>query len=248
MARLIDANGEYFETTSVVVSGPPFTMACWAILDSNAVRHTLMGVFTDSSDDQKHQLQFDGVASDVVIAQSRTTGNGNAVSTTSFSTGVWQHAAGVWRATNDRSAYCNGGGRGDNTTSRAPSGMNRTRLGAQGIVNTQPLRGTIAEAGIWDAALTDEEIAALARGVSPMRIRPRNLMAHWPVYDESSLIRDLCGTYPLTVNGSPTIADHAPVSPPLWGGHDWEGNFTAAGAPSFNAWPMMHHMQLAGGL
>lgn len=228
MARHIANNGEYFESTSVVVTAPPFTMACSFYADNSTATHTLMGVYTDGSNDHRHALVAAGAtAGDPIQAQSRTTGFAAAVTSTGFSASVWQHAAGVWRTTSDRSAYLNGGSRGDDATVRNPTGMDRTRVAAQGVTTTQPLRGRIAEAAIWAVDLSDEEIAALAGGVNPLRIRPLSLAAYWPIYDDASLIRDLRGAAPLTVNGSSTVADHAPVSAPLlFGG--WEGAFTAA--------------------
>ena len=41
--------------------------------------------------------------------------------------------------------------------------------------------GDLAEAAVWNVALTDAEVAALARGIHPFLIRPDALVAYWPI-------------------------------------------------------------------
>ena len=70
----------------------------------------------------------------------------------------------------------------------------------------------------WDAALTDDEVAALAAGHSPLLIRPASLVAYWPLGGLSGdHDRDIVGGYDLTAYNSPTWADHPPVIYPSGG-------------------------------
>ena len=73
---------------------------------------------------------------------------------------------------------------------------------------TNYFSGLIAETAIWSAALTDAEVAALARGISPLRIRPESLVCYWPLVRTD---QDLVGGYDLTAYNTPTIGDHAPM-------------------------------------
>jgi hypothetical protein len=41
--------------------------------------------------------------------------------------------------------------------------------------------GYIAHVAIWDANLSDSDSASLGRGVSPLSVRPANLVAYWPL-------------------------------------------------------------------
>ena len=41
--------------------------------------------------------------------------------------------------------------------------------------------GSLAEAAIWNAALSDAEVAALATGVSPLLVRPGSLVFYAPL-------------------------------------------------------------------
>lgn len=70
--------------------------------------------------------------------------------------------------------------------------------------------GTIAEVGIWNAALTDAEIASLAKGITCDKIRPQSLVFYAP------LVRDLIdqkGGLAITNNNGATVANHPRIYP-----------------------------------
>lgn len=68
--------------------------------------------------------------------------------------------------------------------------------------------GTIAEAGIWNVALTDDEILGLARGFTPNQIRPQSLQLYAPLV--RNLIDVRGGRAIANVNGA-TVATHPRV-------------------------------------
>jgi len=63
----------------------------------------------------------------------------------------------------------------------------------------------LAEAGLWDAALTDAEVAILGVGYSPLFVRPQSLVAYWPLVRDA---KDRVGGYDLTAGGGPVVAAH----------------------------------------
>ena len=68
--------------------------------------------------------------------------------------------------------------------------------------------GKIAEVGIWNAALTAEEIASLADGMTCDKVRPQSLVFYAP------LVRDLIdykGGLAITNTNTATVADHPRV-------------------------------------
>jgi hypothetical protein len=68
--------------------------------------------------------------------------------------------------------------------------------------------GTIAEVGIWNAALTAAEIASLAKGMTCDKVRPQSLVFYAP------LVRDLIdakGGLTITNNNTATVANHPRV-------------------------------------
>jgi len=136
-----------------------------------------------------------------------------ASTTSSFTQNSWQHAAAVFNSLSIGGVrvYLDGGNKGTNAL--AGSGSNGsftdTVLGG-GPGNYYD--GLLAEWAIWNAELTDAEIAILAKGVSPLLVRPQSLAAYWPLASGQSPEIDIVGGYDLTLNAAPTIADHAPVA------------------------------------
>jgi hypothetical protein len=57
---------------------------------------------------------------------------------------------------------------------------------------------------VWNAALTDAEVAILATGFSPKKVRPQSLVFYAPLVRE---VRDLVGGVALSDTGT-TVADH----------------------------------------
>lgn len=70
--------------------------------------------------------------------------------------------------------------------------------------------GDIAECAVWNVALTDAEIAAYNKGVSPFLIRPINLFRYYPLYGTTQEA-DLSGSGDVgTNNGSTASGFHSP--------------------------------------
>ncbi len=66
----------------------------------------------------------------------------------------------------------------------------------------------MAEIGVWSAALTQPEIASLAKGMTCDKVRPQNLVFYAP------LVRDLIdqkGGRVITNNNGATVANHPRV-------------------------------------
>lgn len=199
---------------AVVTSGtPPFTMACWFNVANVTATHNLIGM--TSGGGQYHTMLAEGTAGGDPVQVISQDGSGEAIATTAaFSANVWSHAAGVWSATNSRTAYLNGTVGTTQTSTRTPSLTSpRTTIGAynDGTTRFGPVNGSIAEAAIWNVALDAAEIASLAAGVSPLLVRPASLRAYWPLVGRYSPELDLRGNFPLTINGTMTAAAHCRV-------------------------------------
>lgn len=92
------------------------------------------------------------------------------------------------------------------------------RIGYASGGTALPFDGKIADVAMWSVALPDAELVALAKGVSPKRIRPGSLLYHWPLWTNNYV--DLGpNRYQLvdtgSPSGSPTVANHAPVGSPF---------------------------------
>jgi hypothetical protein len=134
-----------------------------------------------------------------------------ATSTAALSNNVWYHACGVYREANDRSAYINGGNRGNDNVSIIPAPTTYlTRVGQRAnLWDNHPFFGSIGEFGVWNVALTDEEVAILAKGYSPLLVRPQSLIIYVPLIRGND--KDIKGGLSFSAVGIPGITAHPRV-------------------------------------
>ena len=193
---------------SAPVTAVPFSMACWFNARSNAASQNLITIEVAGSTANRHDLV--AVQGNSVNAESKITGTAaRATTTVGYSNNVWNHACGVWASITSRAVYLNGGNKGTDATSKAPSGINETKIGNG---NLGDMDGLIAEAAIWNAALTDGEVKALALGTRPIFIRPMSLVAYWPLLQRFAPEIDVTssGTNLMAVTGALSV----PYNPP----------------------------------
>lgn len=216
MARKLNGSSQYLEHSAAALSGPPFTFACWALVTALPSANQALLSLSNSGGGNLFQLQVRGAASGKPIGMQVSSGsNSQAVTSAGPSANVWFHAAGWVASSTSRAAYLNGGNKGTDSTSIAnPTGLNETDVGVYWSSTGRAgwFAGAVAEAAIWNAVLSDAEIAALAAGVLPRRVRPQNLLAYWPLGGLLAPEPDLSGNAQnLTVAGA-TAANHAPVT------------------------------------
>ena len=209
-----DFNGTSQSLTTAVqspVTGPPLTMCCWFNSDNNGGVYGAVPIYV--GDPATFNRYILALYNSKVEAQ---VGNASdqkapAISTSSFSLGTWTHAGAVYASSTSRSVFFNGVNQATNTTSIVPSSVTRIQIGRQQFNNNAGISfidGRIAELGIWNAALTAAEIASLAKGMTPDKIRPQNLVFYSP------LVRDLIdqkGGLTITNNNGATVAAHPRV-------------------------------------
>lgn len=172
MARLFDdASSEYLKRASTPLTAPPITLACWFYIDDSTSAQYLMNVGTAGTQDHRFSLLVLAAAGgSLVRATTRDTVNTNADTSTGYTNNTWHHACAVFAAANDRRVYIDGGSKGTDATSRTPVGADAIFIGARPNPSDY-LSGRLAEAAMWDVALSDAEVAMLADGFSPLFIR-----------------------------------------------------------------------------
>ena len=211
MARLFDdAQNEYLMYNGSVLNNEPITMACWFYTNDAGADQMLMSIADTSN------LEYFGLAAmgdeldDYIIARSYDGDFGTAQTTTQFSVDTWHHACGIFASDTDRRVYLDGGGKGTNVEDFSPDNLDNTTIGGLLFFNNfyWPMSGRIAEAAIWNVALTDDEVASLAEGYSPLFIKPENLVAYWPLVRDTD--NDVVGGYNMTAVNTPSIMRHPP--------------------------------------
>ena len=210
MSRVLVAASEHFlERTNGIVTDTPLTLACWYKPVSATATGVLLTQSTvDTTQNYFYLYHFSGNA--VVAQAADATDAFFAVSSAGTSNGVWTHGCAVFAASNSRSAYINGGSKQTGTDALGtPSAPNRTLLGARYVApSTKDLffDGDIAEAAIWNIALSDSEVASLyvspGVGIYPSDVRPDALVAYWRLLGDDSPEPDDVGSNDLTVTGA----------------------------------------------
>jgi hypothetical protein len=212
MAYSFNGTNQYFSTlTGDLFADVPITMACWFITSNVTNNQGLLNICDNATGNQGIRLNAQGaVAGDPIRILSVGTATAAVDTTTGFSANTWTHACGVFSSTTSRTVYINGGSSATNTTSSSGTGENRL---FQGVVRgasafTNYFTGSLAEVGVWNAALTADEVLSLAKGMSPSLIRPQSLTIYAP------LVRDLIDRksgLTITNNGTATVSNHTRI-------------------------------------
>ena len=213
MARLFDnASSENLEIDNAVVTTTPLTMACWFNTDNLTDFQVLM--FVGDKDVSNHQwrlvLAGDEPGDRIDAVAFTPSAYSEAETTTAYTTDTWEHACGVFTSSTSRAAFRNGGSKGTNSETSDPLSADRTAIGTDADSNPGSyMSGSIAEAAIWDVALTDAEVATLGDGFSPLFVRPQNLVFYVPLIRDAD--EDIVGGLSLTAINTPSISVHPSI-------------------------------------
>jgi hypothetical protein len=211
------ASSQYLSTAASPASGSPMTIACWARRTYTTENPVCVAV-GQASGAHRNQVQI-GINNNIggppfaVILFCAGSLITNQVATTSTATtqNVWHHAVGVFASSTSRTAFIDGVAGSEGTTNiGTQNAATYINVGVRTANNSLAgfFTGDIAEVGIWNVALTADEIASLAKGMTCDKVRPQNLVFYAP------LVRDLIdakGGLTITNNNSATVADHPRV-------------------------------------
>jgi len=197
----VAANTQYLYSNDQVVStDDSYTICAWFKTDSTTLFQTLYYECQYGVDSQNYLNLSLSTTSSFVDFRKRTSGASiAALSDTSWKTaGVWQHACGVSDNVQPYRAYLNANPGADQTTDVNPSpdfmsiGASYDGLNPDGFFS-----GKIAHVAVWNVALTQENITALAvPGTLPTSIS--GCIAYWPL---TTNLNDTVGTKHLTGGG-----------------------------------------------
>jgi hypothetical protein len=139
-------------------------------------------------------------------------GNATVASANASTQNSWASAAGRYVPSVSVSGWLDGIKETEKTASIAASifsGAADMWIGAQFIAAADAIFiGDIADAAIWSAALTDDEIVSLSKGFKPTRIRPQSLVFYAPLIRN---LQDTRGALTITNNNAATVAVHPRV-------------------------------------
>ena len=206
MAYDFDNASIQYLTANAPTIGSTLTIACWGYITSTSSNQVFLVLGRTSPNQNRYQLQNNGTL--LLFNVNGTNPGLGAAAPGTLSTNTWFHAAGVVASSTDRKGYLNGSSNTDTDESGTISTPTYIGIGARLNDLSQPstaLTGRVAEVGIWNVALADDEIKSLAKGMACDKVRPQSLVFYAP------LVRDLIdvrGGLAITNNNSATVAEH----------------------------------------
>lgn len=183
------------------------TIACWA--NPSVLGNALINLSDSTGNSGALRLLSTSTGT---RGTSITTGNIASIVDTTTGTpavGIWGHYCATFTSAS-RSAFFNGSNKATTTATNNPTGFTRTQIGARRVGSAIDgfFNGLIAEVGIWNVVLSDEEVSSLADGISCSLIRPGSLVFYAPLIRQ---ILDITAGFSLTNNGGATISDHTRI-------------------------------------
>ena len=187
------------------------TMACWIKLTDNVSSDmNVMGYSPTDDDSEGFNLILRSAPNRVGLLLRDSGGSSHATSTATLVVGNWYHACVVNAATNSRFAYTNGASKGSNTSTKTVNGAASIYFGTSGG-NTRYLSNTyIAQPAVWDTALSENEILMLAKGLSPLKVKPTSLCFYAPYFGRDTSDIDIINGNILTILNSPESSTDEP--------------------------------------
>jgi hypothetical protein len=203
MAYDLNGTSQYFSAASPVAA-LPVTIACFFNADDNTNNQRLVDLYNGT---QYISIGLGGAVAGDPLRIISYNGSGLQIvtTTTGYSTGQWHHACGVFASSASRTGYLDGGGKATGNASFTHYPPNGLIIGRLSTEATQHLNGRIAEVGIWNAALTDAEVASLAKGMTCDQVRPQALAFYAPLVRD---LNDQKGRLTITNNNAATVAPH----------------------------------------
>ena len=219
----------YYSRVDGTITADPVTLACWFYPTALTAEMTLIALSPNSASNGYALKCMGAVAGDPIYAQKDLVTTGNAVALGPDGTAnVWYHAAGVFTSTLSRKAYFNGTAGAEETTEVVDGTIAYQAVGVTCRSTIEnPIVGYVAEAAVWNVALTDADILELAGGKSALLVKPDNLIRYWPLLgilndepDYSGLEKDMTltgvyvgGTAHPTVEYPGSLQRACPASP-----------------------------------
>lgn len=221
MARSFNGSSDYARNANGIVTAAPLTFSCWGYWASATVtQNTMMGLYNSAGTQARNLFSIVTTPTAATTASiGANTADGTSLSASTFSAtsvaiNTWYHFGAVFASSTSRTMYFRGSAATTNTTSRTPSGIDRFSIGREdNAAANRYLNGGLAEVGVWSAALSSDDIASLAKGVSPLLVRPESLVAYWPLGGNYSPEIDPVGKFDLTLTGT-AKADHPRILMP----------------------------------
>jgi len=218
MARNFSGTQDFENTSPGVFPTTPYTFQAWFNVDVGATLDAIFVYSGNTGISELITLLARGDSGDTLRfgRDDGTTYSETNATNMTYTEGVWNHALGTSTGAANATCFLNGAASGTSTTSHSPAPTNV--LIGRDADGGNSFNGDIAECALWNHAstvLTQEEIDALASGVSPLLIRPAELVFYAPLLTGGvGNEADIVGGLILTEAGVSAQAVHPPIFMP----------------------------------
>jgi len=216
MARSFNGSDQYLKYSGTILGAFPVTLAGWCYplsLHNGVILDIRYSGGAYAGDGWDIRVSATGKTRYYVSGQAGGFTDTIVNGATTYSTNTWAHVCGVSSSSSNHVLYFNGTSDGTSSTNVGNAGATLNSIGRYEISggSGEYFNGYLAEVACWSTNLTADEVAALAKGISPWLIRPNYLSAYWPLWGRHSPERSFVKEdYQMTLNNSPSTADHPP--------------------------------------
>jgi len=212
-------------TTDVPLTTYPCTIAAWCKLPpTNTVATGVIAGFGSTTDNRRLMIyvlpsaNLSRVSVQSVDASGTT---GVASSVVNYKSNTWVHVTGVFASATSRTVYYNGGSQGSSFGAVNTTGLNTFSIGSiyagtNGFTNRVII--IAAEVGVWNVALSANEVALISgagdptEALPPRYMRPDKLVIYAPLDSRNSEYEWLRNS--LQSSNAPAYIDHPAIHRP----------------------------------
>lgn len=214
MAVVLDGSSQYLSGASTLLTNEPIDMVIYGYCGSSTAYQVALNLGNGGGASGNYDVVWAGSAGgDPISCLKQTDGavNGQADTSSGYSTNTWFLGASTFISNTSRAAFINGGSKGTNTTSITDPTPDNIAIGAS--LNSSAsvyFNGRLAEAYVISANMTDGQHGTAGKGVSPFWLVPASKIRGWyHCFNNPNNSVTTTGNYPhLTATGSPTYTSH----------------------------------------
>jgi hypothetical protein len=219
MARGFDGVAQNLGINQPVVLARPFSVAAWFVPPDPAgmVADNVIWQQNDLTDLYRFRLLIEADSGPPNVGTLRASEMQAGTTWSAQSAGVvtmsqWNHGVAVFNTTTDRRVYLDSTDKATNATlsDAFAAAHTASSIGSGAGGAADYFEGRIGHVAIWSRALTDNDVASLFAGASPLQIHPDDLRVYWPMNDVDP-VKDVISRANMTPFNGPTLE----VEPPL---------------------------------
>lgn len=188
---------------AAVLSAPSIVVGCWVKIAALPLEEApLISIRTSGGGNNRFTLSLN--TSGNVLWTARTTASSSATSTGAVALDTWTFVGGEEVSTTERYALLGSTRSTVSSTSRVPSGMNTTDLGASNVGVTRYFIGLMSVPFIYNGTINDTQRTQLASLTPAAVLTPT---AHWLFAASANPQPDDIASFDMTVTGATYSSD-----------------------------------------